>query len=142
MSSRQPWEANNCESGEKDKLLTPTLCNFNRCLIYRAAKSHITTSAENPGKDFCALARYLPSFEILIALIDKKRYLKYCYHVLSRKFEFAIGCVWRQQSSQEGRQCARCQDGEVTHHRCCLNKPTSTWKTDDSVDIKTFLHWK
>lgn len=67
LSSRQPWEARSCESGEKAKLLIPTLWSFNLCFIYLVWKSQMMMSAGNPGKVFWALAMYLPSGEILIA---------------------------------------------------------------------------
>lgn len=67
LSSRQPWEARRRESGEKARLVTDCLCSLNLCLTWRVLKSQMMTSATCPGKECSALARCLPSFEILMA---------------------------------------------------------------------------
>lgn len=39
-------------------------------------------SAGKPGKVFCALAKYFPSGEILMAKFGIKKYMRFCYHDL------------------------------------------------------------
>lgn len=68
LSSRHPCEARRRESGENARLVTEFLCSLNLCLIYLFSKSQSKTSATWPGKECSALARYLPSLEILIAV--------------------------------------------------------------------------
>jgi hypothetical protein len=67
LSSRQPWEARRRESGEKARLVTDCLCNLNLWLIWRVLKSQTMTSATCPGKECSALAKCLPSLDILMA---------------------------------------------------------------------------
>ena len=81
LSYKQPWEANKVESGEKAKLLIPTLCNLSLCLIYLVANSQIIISAGKPGNVFWALSRYFPSGEILIAKFNDKDNMRFYCHV-------------------------------------------------------------
>ena len=93
LSYKQPWEANSYESGENAKLLIPTLCSLSLCLIYLVAKFQIMISAGKPGNVFWALARYLPSGEILIAKFNHKNYMRFYCHVHEGKFVFLLEYV-------------------------------------------------
>lgn len=71
LSSRHPWVAKNCESGDIAKLVTEVLWSLRRCLIYLVSKSQTITSAGKPGKLAWALTIYLPFLEILIPKLMK-----------------------------------------------------------------------
>ena len=57
LSSRHPWDARSLESGEKDKLVTPCLCNLNLWWTSLLWKSQTMTSATCPGNDCSAEAK-------------------------------------------------------------------------------------